>query len=64
MINSPEIETVTYYDSYDFLSTEMLGKYSNVAMLRMQQAENANGMVTGMIKRTSTGEYLYTAVLS
>ena len=60
-INSPEIETVTYYDSYDFLSTEMLGKCSNIAMLRMQQAENANSMVTGMVKRTSTGEYLYTA---
>ena len=53
-------ENVTY-DSYGFLSTEMFGKCSNIAKLRMRQSENANGMVTGMVRRTSTGEYLYTA---
>ena len=48
-------------DNYGFLSTEMFGKCSNIAKLRMRQPENANGMVTGMVRRTSTGEYLYTA---
>ena len=58
---SPELETVTYYDNYDFLSTDILKEYSNASMLHIQQPENAHGMVTGMVRRSSTGEYLYTA---
>ncbi len=57
-ITHPYIETVYYYDNYDFLNSPIFSPYQSQLS---HSATNSNGLLTGQIRRTSTKEYILTA---
>ena len=58
-ITNPTVESATYYDDYRFLSDGLFSASGQNTALTLSNPQNAGGLQTGHICRTTSGQLLY-----
>ncbi len=56
---SPKAERIIYYDDYNFLDGPAFGEYTDINLMRKENAHPATGLPTGTATLTTDGERLY-----
>lgn len=58
-VTNPVVESATYYDDYRFLNDGLFSSSGQNTALTLASPQNAHGLQTGHISRTTSGQLLY-----